>query len=395
MKTETIEKVCALVTFLVLSINILVFSVHSGTSQPIRVIVPDQYSTIQAAIDHADYGDTVFVRSGIYHEHVVINKTVSLVGEDDDTVIIDGSFVGIVVVITHDGVSISNFTIEASGTSWNIGGPPYGAGVYASNVTNCTIVGNRFIQDAVGIQLEFGADGNVIANNTITDVSLGFGTFDASWNTFRGNNVTSNDRGLGLNVNSDYNLLSDNIVIASEWVFALHECHCNNITSNYVANGQIGIYLPASSGNRVYHNTIVNNLLQASTTSGGFTSLSNYWDNGYPSGGNYWSDYQGNDSYQGSGQNMTGRDMKGDSSYDVDSVNIDNYPLMKPICILIRGDMNLDGRVNSQDLYLLSSSYGSKPGYSNWNPNADIDDNGIVDLPDLVILALHYGQHYP
>jgi hypothetical protein len=43
----------------------------------------------------------------------------------------------------------------------------------------------------------------------------------------------------------------------------------------------------------------------------------------------------------------------------------------------------------------LALAYGSKPGDTNWNPNADIDGNGIVDSADLTILALHYGQHYP
>jgi hypothetical protein len=61
----------------------------------------------------------------------------------------------------------------------------------------------------------------------------------------------------------------------------------------------------------------------------------------------------------------------------------------------IPGDLNLDREVSLADLVLLAQAYGSKPGDSNWNPNADINGNGIVDLADLVILAQHYGQHYP
>jgi parallel beta-helix repeat protein len=284
------------------------------------IIVPDQYATIQAAINHANDGGTIFVRAGTYYEHVVVNKTITLVGENRDTTIIDGSYIGIVVNITRDGVSISGFTIRRSGTTWNIGGPPYGAGIYMRNVTDCTISGNKLTQDAAGIQLEFGADGNVIASNTMTSVTLGFGTFDASWNSFIGNDVTSNGRGLGLNVNSDYNTISDNRIIALEWVIALHACHYNNITGNYVANGQIGIYLPDSSDNRVYHNQIVNNLQQASLE--GFPSHVNYWDDGYPSGGNYWSDYTGTD---GNGDGIV------DTQYVIDTNNRDHYPLMKPL----------------------------------------------------------------
>jgi hypothetical protein len=63
--------------------------------------------------------------------------------------------------------------------------------------------------------------------------------------------------------------------------------------------------------------------------------------------------------------------------------------------VAIPGDLNGDFKVNLEDLVLLAQAYGSKPGDPNWNPNADIDNNGVVGLSDLVILALHYGQHYP
>jgi hypothetical protein len=63
--------------------------------------------------------------------------------------------------------------------------------------------------------------------------------------------------------------------------------------------------------------------------------------------------------------------------------------------VTIPGDLNGDFKVGLQDLVLLEQAYGSRPGDSNWNPNADLDGNGIVNLSDLVILTLHYGQHYP
>jgi hypothetical protein len=65
------------------------------------------------------------------------------------------------------------------------------------------------------------------------------------------------------------------------------------------------------------------------------------------------------------------------------------------VIVTVPGDINGDFKVELPDLVLLAQAYGSKPGAPNWNPNADIDSNGIVGLPDLVILAQHYGQHYP
>jgi len=53
----------------------------------------------------------------------------------------------------------------------------------------------------------------------------------------------------------------------------------------------------------------------------------NVWDDGYPSGGNYWSDYDGVDLYSGPYQNEAGSDGIGDTPYVIDDVNQDRYPL--------------------------------------------------------------------
>ena len=56
----------------------------------------------------------------------------------------------------------------------------------------------------------------------------------------------------------------------------------------------------------------------------------NVWDNCYPSGGNFWGDYDGIDLFSGPYQNETGSDGIGDTSYVIDENNVDHYPLMKP-----------------------------------------------------------------
>jgi hypothetical protein len=64
------------------------------------------------------------------------------------------------------------------------------------------------------------------------------------------------------------------------------------------------------------------------------------------------------------------------------------------ITITIPGDINGDFRVSLADLVILAQDFGFRPGESKWNPNADIDANGVVSLADLVTLAVYYGQHY-
>jgi hypothetical protein len=43
-------------------------------------------------------------------------------------------------------------------------------------------------------------------------------------------------------------------------------------------------------------------------------------------------------------------------------------------------------------LLILAAAYGSTPSSSNWNPEADFDNNGTVGLGDLLLLASHFNQ---
>jgi hypothetical protein len=105
---------------------------------------------------------------------------------------------------------------------------------------------------------------------------------------------------------------------------SISDSNRNNITDNYVAlnglgtiNGykSYGIRLSYSNSNFVYHNDIVGNFIQADN-GGSFNST---WDNGYPSGGNYWSDYNGTD---------LNDDGIGEVPYIIDSNTTDRYPLV-------------------------------------------------------------------
>ncbi|MEM0493468.1 MAG: NosD domain-containing protein, partial [Candidatus Thermoplasmatota archaeon] len=77
----------------------------------------------------------------------------------------------------------------------------------------------------------------------------------------------------------------------------------------------------------IYHNDFINNTYSAYDE----TIDLNTWDDGYPSGGNYWSDYTGDDQFSGPEQNNPGSDGIGDTPYTTDDGNNqDNYPLMSP-----------------------------------------------------------------
>jgi parallel beta-helix repeat protein len=92
------------------------------------------------------------------------------------------------------------------------------------------------------------------------------------------------------------------------------------------AGNSYGIVLHNTSGGSVYHNNLLNNTIQAFDDN----PSQNLWDNGYPSGGNFWSDFTGVDNCSGPQQNICpSPDGIGDTPY-VFSFNTDHYPLMKP-----------------------------------------------------------------
>ena len=57
----------------------------------------------------------VYDDSSPYYENIDIDKSISLIGENEDTTVIDGNKSGDVVKITAKGVTLSCFTIQNSG----------------------------------------------------------------------------------------------------------------------------------------------------------------------------------------------------------------------------------------------------------------------------------------
>jgi len=143
---------------------------------------PGNYTTIQSAINAANAGDMVFVynESSPYHEHVNVNKSISVIGEDKKSTVIDGDGVGYVVTITADGVIFRNFTVQSAGTgiaifsnnsnvSFNIIQKNHD-GISFGHHFNNSIFSNRIINNYIGIDFldtKAGFNNNMILKNII------------------------------------------------------------------------------------------------------------------------------------------------------------------------------------------------------------------------------------
>jgi parallel beta-helix repeat protein len=100
------------------------------------------------------------------------------------------------------------------------------------------------------------------------------------------------------------------------------------VLRNIIMNNSMGFNVTDSWNNTIYDNNIITNLIQA------FDDTGNAWNYSYPTGGNYWSDYNGTDVYRGPAQDIAGSDGIGDTPYPLyDGENQDYYPLMSEVTI--------------------------------------------------------------
>ncbi|UCF08128.1 MAG: right-handed parallel beta-helix repeat-containing protein, partial [Thermoplasmata archaeon] len=205
------------------------------------------------------------------------------------------NYTGIFLLVSH-----KNAVIDNNASSNN------GAGIYLHGSNSNDIDSNQAINNSVGIYL--------IALSRYNDLSR--------------NNISSNsERGVFLDWCESNNIINNRILLNNlTGICLIQNSDGNNILENNISKNLYGIELLSSSGNKIYHNDFVNNTNQASEPS---MSVNN-WDDGYPSGGNYWSDYSGIDIYKGPNQDIPGSDHIGDSNFTIDSDSIDRYPLMQP-----------------------------------------------------------------
>ena len=351
MKKREILKIFTL-TIVLLS-AIWIFNVQTSHASK-TIVVPQDYPTITEAISHASIGDNVVVLKGIYQENVQINKSISIIGEDAENTIIIGTGGGnhalSGITVTADNVKVSGFTIESLNYS--------SSSLYATGINiqgdHCTITGNIIQNNYLGIFCSiqsyttitgntishnlkdgmrfYGGSLNEISDNNITENAASGIAIAGYSNTILRNKLEGNLRGIGLG--STYSVVSKNTIdsnVESGIYLAGSE---DTISANSISNNKWGIYitpqLAASHANHLYHNNL-NNIFNAFDNS---STIAEDWDNGYPSGGNYWSDYTSR--YPNATE--IGNSGIGNTPYLIWANNIDNYPLMTPFDITNHAD---------------------------------------------------------
>jgi nitrous oxidase accessory protein len=315
------------------------------------IVVPDDYATIQEAIAVASEGDTIFVKKGTYegpiNQTLMINKTISIIGEDTENTVInlyppytvismfpDPPFLvySDAIVINANNVKLEGLTIVSTPGNRTVGDILVRGN--STQIIDCIITkgltltssSNNITKNKIGYRFTLrNASSNTIVENTILT--------EYFYLRYSNSNVIHNNTCLGIAITgsgdtSSYNTFSRNIMNGENYrgpiVIAIGIYGTNNVFhDNYIANYNIpeldagmGVSLSSSAvNNTFYRNAFINNAQNAGSSLSG-----NFWDNGVE--GNYWDDYNGTDN---------NGDGIGDTPYIINENNQDNYPLMAPI----------------------------------------------------------------
>jgi len=199
-------------------------------------------------------------------------------------------------------------------------------GILLDSANNTIIVGNDVVDNNnYGISAGYSNDTYISGNNVSGNGMMGIGTVFASVN-ITNNYISNNTNGVLLLRSNGTEISGNNISDNHQNGVILYQTFENALYENVVSQNGNGTHLISSSNNKFYHNSFISNVCQANISSDSI----NQWDDGYPSGGNYWSPSAVVDELRGPNQDQPGSDGINDTKCSLDSNNVDNYPLIKP-----------------------------------------------------------------
>lgn len=262
-----------------------------------------------------------------------------------------------------DNVTISNCTLDYNGRYFDGQYTWIGCGIEMWQTTNCVIANNSIHDNFRGAEMKHCSDLRIEGNDVRRSCEFGIGIAESSMCAVDHNIIVANAGG-GLYLGD----FSESI----------------SVTWNYFAGNNWGIYFSLLHYSTIHHNDFVGNIANAYAH---VAQPDNSWDDGYPSGGNYWSDYFGVDEFSGPDQDIAGSDGFGDTPYEVpwslDDGYCDCYPFMDPL-LAPRNDPPVAqftvspaiGAVGTEFVLDASSSYDTEDPTSELEVRWDIGYDG-------------------
>lgn len=330
-----------------------------------QIVVVKAQGTIYVRVDGTVEGTDKIQRDG--NVYTFTGNIVGAIVLEKGGIVVDGNG----YVLTGDGDNHGFYIHDINDTTIkNVRIESCDNGFYISSSVNSTITGNTVTGNNLGIHVLYSENTLITENNVLNNDQTGI-CFYRSENAIITNNKVTDNGGNGIESGSSMmnGYLAENEILNSglngirlDWAanttitgnkiqnsgengIRVYESRNNTISKNIIEDNKAnGIYLQTysflnlillnnitsnakygintgqySATNLIHHNNFIDNGDQATTNLGETNTWG--WDNGFPSGGNYWSDYDGQDNNE---------DGIGDTPYIIDENNQDNYPLMNP-----------------------------------------------------------------
>jgi nitrous oxidase accessory protein len=266
------DKGATMLLLVILCILVAIPEVSIAKVEVRTIVVPDDYVTIQEAIENADEGDTIFVKKGTYegpvNETLIINKTISLIGEGSSLIGEETTTLNLhplllnktlfyqpyltyntSLIVEANNVTLSGLTIKA---------PLPGGGISVvgdgTQLTNCIINTDSLTlkgsYSTISETLLFISNLNVKgSNHTIAQNTLFKGNVEI---TSSHNNIIGNSIGDEIRLKGSYNIISGN----SFYRIFLEHSDSNKIHNNTFSCIWLGLY-----GHTCSNNTVSGNIL--------------------------------------------------------------------------------------------------------------------------------------
>ena len=343
------------------------------------IYVPDDYTTIQGAVDNATDGDTIIVKDGSFHENIKVDKPLTLRSENGSkNCIIQAATYDDAFHVTADYVNIYGFIIE---------GGTYG--IHLDNAKNCNIANNNISNNGnEGIHLEDSSN-NIIMGNSISDNDYGIYLWRSSNNVIIGNSISDNRGGIFLWFSSSNNITGNTMTNDGVSIYGYELWHWNTHTiENNTVNGKplyyfkdkVGGKVPEDAGQVILANCtgmLVENLNIRNTDVGikiGFSSQNTIKNNNISNNGD------GIYLYESSNNILANNTVSSNNIYGIYLDDSSNNILANNI-ISLNGDNGIDlsdSGGNQISNNTISSNNGD--GINLWDSGGNQISNNIISL---------------
>lgn len=255
---------------------VFALSLLSLISAGAEIYIPDDYTSIQEAINAAEIGDILILRNGTYRENIVINKSIALRSESGASycMLSDNDEIEAVISVTANGVEIRNITIIAEYSGYGV--------IFRESensiLADCRVSGGW--GGGVGL---YSANGITIERNDVRSISgIAIELVSSAGNNIVENNIHESKNGLRIDASSAANVIASNNITGMLYSDSYGILAYNQSNVFYLNRFSSNAYDAIECGSNIWNSTVKRIYSFKGSSYENFT-------------GNYWGGYSGSD----------------------------------------------------------------------------------------------------